>query len=662
MANISSVGIGSGVLTSDLIDKLVAAEKEPTELRLNAKEEAITTELSVFGQIQSAITDFRLSSRSLADPDLFQTLNLSSSNSAVSGQASDDAQTGSFTIEVSSLATSQSLSTNVFADSDTTEVGTGTLTIAVGSQSTDIVLDANNNSLDGIAAAINSQNDVGVSASVINVGSGFRLVLTSDETGLENAMEITVSGDGDGNDTDATGLSQLVYSGANLNINQNQPPSDATFELNGLEITRPTNSFDDVINGVSLTLSGTNENSPAVINISRDNDVIAEKVADFVEKFNAVEQIISENTAFNPDNPAASGLLLGDTSTRNIISQIRSVVGQGIAGLESATVRSTADLGIETNKDTGQLTFDKSVLISRLNTDPEAVAGVFSDQGRTTDGQVEFARAGLNTKVGTYGIDITQIATRGAYTGNVSLGVSTDIDADNDDISFLIDGTSTGPLTLDTGSYTPAELAAQIQEKINASEDMQAAGKSVIVTVDGSDQLQISSVEYGSTSSVEISGADTNSLAQLGLDLGAGVTGLNVEGSIDGVAAVGSGQFLTGAVGSDVESLRVLIGGGATGSRGSVSYIEGVGEQMVDLINNFLGANGTISAKNERLNAQLEAISNDRVSLANRIESLNERLVRQFTAADIAVSRLNSTQDFVKAQLDALLSSTTNKK
>lgn len=662
MANISSVGIGSGVLTSDLIDKLVAAEKEPTELRLNAKEEAITTELSVFGQIQSSVTDFRLASRSLADPKLFQTLNLSSSNSAVSGQASEDAQTGSFTLEVSRLATSQSLSTNVFADSDTTEVGTGTLTIAIGSASTDIVLDSNNNSLDGIAAAINNQSDVGVSASVINVGSGYRLVLTSDETGLENSMEITVSGDGDGDDTDALGLSQLVYSGLNLNINQNQEASDALFELNGLEISRSTNSFDDVITGVSLTLSGTNEGSPAVIEISRDNDLIAEKVSEFVDKFNAVEQIISDNTVFNPDNPAASGLLLGDTSTRNIINQIRSVISQSIAGLESATVRSAAELGIETNKDTGQLTFDKSELISRLKSDPSAVAGVFADQGRTTDSQVQFARAGVNTKVGTYDVEVTQLATRGDYTGSVSLGASTLIDADNDDLSVLIDGTSSGPLTLEAGSYTPAELAAHIQEQINSSSSLQAAGKSVIVTVDGSDQIQISSAEYGSTSSVELTNVDTNTLAQLGLDVGAGVAGLNVEGLIDGVLGTGSGQYLTGAEGNDAESLRVLISGGVIGDRGTVSYIEGVGEQMVDLINNFLGSNGTITAKNERLNAQLEQISNDRLALAGRIESLNARLVRQFTAADIAVSRLNSTQDFVKAQLDALLSSTTQKK
>ena len=80
MANVSSVGIGSGVLTSDLIDQLVEAERAPTEKRLDFKEEEITTELSIFGQIQSAVTDLRLPSRTLADPDLFQTLNASSGN------------------------------------------------------------------------------------------------------------------------------------------------------------------------------------------------------------------------------------------------------------------------------------------------------------------------------------------------------------------------------------------------------------------------------------------------------------------------------------------------------------------------------------------------------------------------------------------------------
>lgn len=766
MANVSSVGIGSGVLTSDLIDKLVAAEREPTELRLDAKEESITTELSVFGQIQSAVTDFRLASRPLADPSLFNSLSISSSNSAVSGSVSDGAQAGSYTLEVTALAKAQSLSSAIFADSDTTAVGTGTLDITIGATTTSIDIDASNNTLDGLAAAINAEEDLGASASVINVGSGYRLVITADETGLDNTIEIAVTDTGDASNIDTNGLSQLSYTSGAFNLNENQAADDAAFELNGLAISRSTNTFSDVISGVTLTLSGTNAGSPAVLDISRNTDSVVEKVEEFVDAFNVLQEIISENTEFNADNPAASGLLLGDSSTRTIINQIQGIIGQSIEGLGSASVRSVSEIGISTNKDTGQLEFDSAVLLSKLASDAESVAGIFADQGRTTDNQVEFVRAGLGTKVGTYDINISQIAAKGAYQGTVSLGASTTIDTNNDEIRLKIDGTSTGTITLDAGSYTPAQLATELQEKINADSNLIAAGKSVTVSVDGSDQLVISSSEFGSASSVSIesldtttqatfgfrrdylgnvelgasttidsdnntlsltvdgvasneitltagaytaadlateiqnqinadtaiSGAglsvtvsldasdrliirsddasvngyvsfdavDTNMLAELGIGLGTGNAGLDVAGTINGAAATGQGQYLTAADDDDSESIRLLISGGSTGDRGTVSYIEGVGEQMVDLINSFLGANGVITAKNERLNAALAEISQERVSLEQRITSLNERLVRQFTAADIIIAQLNSTQDFIAQQLEAIVAS--NKK
>lgn len=92
-----------------------------------------------------------------------------------------------------------------------------------------------------------------------------------------------------------------------------------------------------------------------------------------------------------------------------------------------------------------------------------------------------------------------------------------------------------------------------------------------------------------------------------------------------------------------------------------MSYIEGVGEQMVDMVNSLLGANGAITAKNERLNSQLQFIAEERVALEERIITLNDRLVSQFTAADILISQLNSTQEYISAQLDALTASASGK-
>ena len=130
--------------------------------------------------------------------------------------------------------------------------------------------------------------------------------------------------------------------------------------------------------------------------------------------------------------------------------------------------------------------------------------------------------------------------------------------------------------------------------------------------------------------------------------------GVDVEGTINGVAATGSGQVLTAATGDDSEGIRLTIAGSAVGDRGTVTYIEGVGEQFVDLITRFVTTDGALAAKTDRLNSELLLIAEQRVSLNERIESLTARLAKQFTAADIIISQLNSTADFVKQQLDAL--------
>lgn len=768
MANISSVGIGSGVLTSDLIEKLVAAEKGPTENRLKAKEEKVTTELSVFGLIQSAITDLRLPSRSLADPNLFNQLSVSSGSSAFSATATTSASAGSYSLEVTTLAKAHSLSTNDFADADTTAVGTGTLAFTINGETTNIAIDGTNNTLDGIAAAINEE-EIGVNASVIYTGTGYRLVLTSDETGVDNAMSISVTDTGDGNNTNTSGLSRLSYTTGGFNLNENQAATDSVFELNGIAITRSSNTIDDVLTGVTLTLSGTNAGAPASLVVKRDTATIVEKVEEFVEKFNALRELITEHTKFNPDNPAENGVLLGDAATRNIFKQIQTILGKAIPGLTGQSVQSLAEVGISTDKNTGELNFNSTTFLAKFNADPESVAGLFADQGRTSDGQIEFVRASASTKVGTYDVNITQLASRASFTGNVALGGATVIDTDNNTFALSVDGTSSGTITLTAGSYTASALAAHIQDQINADSTLSAAGKSVSVSLDASNRLVISSSSYGSNSSVEFSAIDTDTQAELGLNVGKGpyqgnvalgvsteidsdndtftlsingttsntitltagtytaanlashiqaqinadgnltgagiaVTvsldssnrllisanspianstvsmdsvdtnsalelgfgvreggdGLDVAGTINGVAATGSGQTLTAAVGDDSDGIRLTVNGGAVGSRGTVTYMEGVGEQMVDLINSLLESRGTISAKNERLNSLLDGIAEERTKLNLRIESLNERLVRQFTAADIMVARLNSTQDFVARQLDAILGS--NKK
>ncbi|WP_304439783.1 flagellar filament capping protein FliD, partial [Oleiphilus sp. HI0043] len=238
MASVSSVGIGSGVLTSELIDNLANAERAPVEARLDSQEAEINAELSIFGQIKSAVTDLRLPARTLSNPQLFESKTVSSGSSAFSATVNtSEASAGVHTLEVSALAVSQTLTTTEFSDSDTTALGEGALSIVVDGKTTNVTIDNSNNTLDGIAAAINAEEDVGLTASVLYTGTGYKLVFNADETGLDKTIDISVTDTGDASNTDANGLSRLAYTAGATNLIQSQPAADAAFKLNGVSIT-----------------------------------------------------------------------------------------------------------------------------------------------------------------------------------------------------------------------------------------------------------------------------------------------------------------------------------------------------------------------------------------------------------------------------------------
>ena len=654
MANISSIGIGSGVLTSDLIDKLAAAEREPTEKRLDAKEESINAKLSDLGRIQSALTDLRISSRVLAQPEAVNSRIATSGSSAISVTASESAALGSYSIGVSQLATNHSIASEVVADANTTTLGTGTLAITVNGTTRNITIDNSNNTLQGIANAINGEDGLGVSASVVNTGSGYQLLLTSENSGASNAISISVT-DNDGNNTDTSGLSRFSFDATQKNMTEMVAAKDLNFTLNGIAISRSSNTVDDLLEGLSFTFTG-ETTSPATVQVSQDTDKVVERVQDFVDKYNALKDILNEVTDFNTTSGEA-GNLLGNSAVRTIENQIRSTLSSPVKGLESARVRALSELGITSNKDTGKLELDSSVLKAKLAQAPDDVTALFADQGRTDDPQVKFVRATSKTVPGSYAIEVTQMATQGSLAGSVALSGSTVIDASNDTFRIKVDGTESGTITLTQNTYSNAALVTEIQKQLDADSSLKAAGKTVKVSLDSSNQLVFTSGTYGSSSKVEITAVDTNTASTLGIAVGTGTDGVDVAGTINGKAATGQGQRLIAAEGDPSDGIAVDIVGGTTGPRGKVTYIEGVAEQLIDGINGMLTVDGTLTAAMETFNKQLSLIAEERSKMEARIEALTTRLAKQFTAADIVISNLKSTEQFISAQLDALTGS-----
>lgn len=651
MASISSIGFGSGVLTSDLVDQLVAAERKPTTERLDFNQQKTEALISAYGALKSAITELRLPLRQLSSADNLKAFSGTSSHDGVEVSIdSTKAARGSYSVTVDSLAQSQSLASGTFADKDTTAVGSGSMTITVGGQSKTLTIDSSNNTLQGLANEINDAG-IGATAGVIDTGNGYRLVLSSEETGVDNAISIAVSDD-DGNDTDASGLSQFVFDSVTSNLTETVAAKDAVIQVNGIAIQRSTNNFDNVIEGVSLTAK--EEGITSTVQVAQDTGAVADRVQSFVDKYNSLQGAIKSLAGYNAET-GQGGLLSGDSTVRTVQNQLRNLLTDVVPGLSGASVRSLADVGITTNYETGALDFDRATFTDQLEANPDDVTALFAEQGRASDSQIEFLSSSVNTEAGNYSVYISQVATQGALQGaNVGAG-SVTVDADNDQLTFVVDGETTASIQLTAGTYTREELAAEIQAQLNDNAALGADGRSVSVEFDaGTGALSFTSGSFGSESNVSLTGVDTNSAATLGLSVATGTAGQDVAGTIGGQAATGEGQVLFVEGNGSAAGLQVQVTGGTTGARGSINYIQGIADRAVDLITDMVGADGALENRTDGLQDKLEGIAEERVRFEARMESYRERLVAQFSAADSLIARLNSTLDFVSQQLAAL--------
>jgi flagellar hook-associated protein 2 len=377
MATISSLGIGSGLDVQGLVDQLVSAERAPAESRLNILQAELQTELSAFGSLKGNLSSLDGALATLSGVEAGRGVS-SSDGSKITASVGGEPDEGVYTIEVGNLARAQSLASEAFTD-PTDTVGTGTLTLTVGGDSesaTEIVIDADNNTIEGVRDAINAA-DAGARASIVDDGSGYRLLITAEQTGLANAVEISVVDD-DGSLVDGGGLSVLAYDGANQNMSQTAAPLDASLTVNGLPISSTSNVLTDVVSGLNITLKAETTDGPVTLTVSEDLSPVSAALSGFVSAYNALSGLIDETTAYDPESGSA-GVLLGDSLTRGLESQLR--IGlSGSYGESGAAYRALIDLGVGTN-DEGRLEIDDEALNAALEADPAGVVALLQGLG-----------------------------------------------------------------------------------------------------------------------------------------------------------------------------------------------------------------------------------------------------------------------------------------
>jgi len=462
---LSSAGIGSGLDVTGMVSQLMSAAQQPLTA-LTTKQTTYQSKLSAYGTISSGLSTFQTTLQKLSDPLKLQVVTTTPADASIfSATGSKGAVAGNYAIEVKQLASAQKLAT-AGQPSLQTVVGQGTISFDFGTisggtlsngqytgasftgngqGSKTVTIGAGQNTLTGIRDAINAAS-IGISATIVNDGSNspYRLSLSNSQTGEATSMKISVAGD--------AGLQALLnHDPAQANgqaLTQTVAAQNAKLTVDGIAVSKPTNAVSDVVPGVTLTLNKTNVGNATNLAVAKDTASVMASVQEFVDGYNKLSASLKNLSKY--DEATKKGAVLnGDSAVRSIQSQMRGIVTGSLSGGASALPRLNS-VGVEMQKD-GTLTLNATKLQTVIDTQFDQLPGLFSDSGQATDSLVSFNSAGSKTQVGSYAVNVTQVASQGRLSGAAVSGSRT-IDASNNQLQVTLDGT-TATVSLNSGTY-----------------------------------------------------------------------------------------------------------------------------------------------------------------------------------------------------------------
>ena len=764
MAGLQSIdGLASNLNTTEIINAIITNERRPAVL-MEAEQALKAKELSTFNALSAKLLALQTSIAGLNDSRSLGQASITLSNDGILDATADGlVGTGTYMLNVLSLAQNHQIASHGFDDPSQAIMGTGTITLALGSRSpVTLTIDSGNNSLVGIKNAINDAN-IGVTATIINDGSGskpYRLILTGDQTGRQNAISVTSSLSGGlnldfatsvfdapellsvssqstsgislgataaytgtenktytftvggaGSQTVGTGnividwtdgsqSGSLVVSqaddevigpdGLKLSFTDGSLTSGDVFQVttfapvlqqaadarvsigsnaagaSPLVVSSATNELKDAISGVTLNLKAvtTDTTGPVTIRTGLNTDGIKKKIQSFIDAYNDVKDFIDEQNKFNADTKEA-GVLLGDLTLMTIQSRLSRLVSQPVAGLDN-TINTLSSIGIRIGTE-GKLSIrDSARLTDALEDDFQAVLKLFVDGGSSTTDAISFIGAAKDVKGGTsFSVDITQAATRGYLQGQrvtdpALSGLS--LSESNNRLKLRVDGIVSNEIVLSSRTYaTGDELARELQSRINADEKIGKLGITVEWVDLGDDgYFKMTSGSYGSSSRVEIVASITNgAYATLGLAGDATMhSGDDVAGTINGEAATGKGQVLTGKEGNATTSglkLRVTLTESqlGEGNEGTVAVTRGMASVFVGALDDITKTkDGVIARKTGGIQKQIDSIKQQIEDFDERLELRRESLTKKWAELETVLAQLQAEQSYLSSQLE----------
>lgn len=438
MASVTSLGSGSGLDLEGLVTKLMSSESIGLT-KLQSKEATYSSKISYIGQFSSLVSAVQTSAQALQDISKIGGIKASSSNTAAfTVSATSAASVGAHSVDVLQLAQGQRLVSNAgtFASSSDAlstssdgvasakfTINFGTIgsdgKLAVDSSKTAMTVDVTPDSsgkitLAAVRDAINAKGGTVTASLVKESDSSTRLVLTNSATGASNAFSVDVAlKDSSGSElynsattgsTTTTGFSKLVYQpGSSSTYTAKQSAADAHIALDGVDVYRGSNTITDLLDNVTLTLTGTTipsgstTSQAATLSISSDTGSLSTLLQSFVSSYNSLQSGISSMTAYNATTKTG-GPLQGDATVRSIQTQLRGMLGQKF-GATGNSISTLSDLGISFQKD-GTLKLDSTKLSSAVSNHLDEVKSFLGSYDKTANTTTpDSAKTGLSYKL-----------------------------------------------------------------------------------------------------------------------------------------------------------------------------------------------------------------------------------------------------------------------
>lgn len=406
MASISFSGIGSGIDFDTVRDAIIAQRSVPIT-RMQSKVGNYSSRVDSLKQLNSALATLTTAAESLKNRELGTGRSVTTSDSAIAtASASSKAALGNIDLTVNRLATSLTQASRSFSDSKAPLLAGGatsaTFQLVKGGASSgiEITIDSANNSLEGLRDAINAK-DAGTTATIVDLkgdGTQKQLVLSSKETGASGRVQLI--------ETSATGTL------TDLNFRSINPPDgdfsklDAEFTVSGLTVTRPTNTVENVVEGVTVSLKKTGTASLGVI----QSGDLETKLRAFITAYNSVQDFIGTQYQKDAKN-RPTGILAGDPALRNAQQQLRDAIGITDSN-NGGTFASLSQIGISTGS-SGKLEFDSTVFAEKMKTNAEDIralvfgktaadAGIFQNFAEISKGLSDSVTGSVQTAISGY--------------------------------------------------------------------------------------------------------------------------------------------------------------------------------------------------------------------------------------------------------------------